>query len=217
MTSIRTCSGSTAIADLLPKAPEGVKPTPRAPFEQTQEYRDLLAKRRESSLRKAGLRGNYAHADSPEGQACFERFKQGRGTYLYGAPGRGKTWAAACCVRLAVAQGRKCKLMTAKALLDGIKAEWDGGERGVLRRAERYDLLALDDLGMERSTPWAMETLSGLIDARVSEGLPTVITSNYSLGELRERWGGMEGARVVSRIGGACERIELKGVDRRLA
>lgn len=209
MTSIR-------ISDLLPKAPVGVKPSPRLPFEQTQEYRDLLAKQRESTLRKAGLRGNYAHADSPEGRSCFERFEQGRGTYLYGAPGRGKTWAAACCVRLAVAQGRKCKLMTAKALLDGIKAEWDGGERDVLQRAERYDLLALDDLGMERPTEWAMETLSRLIDSRTMEGLPTIITSNYSLGELRDRWGGMEGARIVSRIAGSCERVEMTGRDRRM-
>ncbi|OFK25060.1 hypothetical protein HMPREF2826_00290 [Olsenella sp. HMSC062G07] len=177
----------------------------------------MVRKMAESRLRKAGLRGGYIEADSPEGHACFERFRQGRGTYLYGSPGRGKTWAAACCVRLAIRQGRRCKLLTAKALLDAVKAEWDGGERGVLQWAERYDLLALDDLGMERPTPWAMETLSGLIDARVSEGLPTVITSNYSLGELRERWGGMEGARIVSRIGGACERIELTGVDMRLS
>lgn len=217
MTSTRTCGEPAAIADLLPKAAEGVKPAPITPFEQTAEYRELMRRLFEGRLRKAGLRGGYARADSPEGRACFERFKDGRGTYLYGAPGRGKTWAAACCVRLAVGQGRRCKLTTAKALLDAVKAEWDGGERDVLLRAERYDLLALDDLGMERPTPWAMETLSGLIDARVSAGLPTVITSNYSIGELRDRWGGMEGARVVSRIGGACERIELTGVDRRLA
>lgn len=208
---------STRICDLLPRVPEGVQPSPKVPFEQTEEYRDLVRRQREFSLRKAGLRGDYAHADSPEGRACFERFRQGRGTYLHGLPGRGKTWAAACCVRLAVAQGRRCKLITAKGLLDAVKAEWDGGERDVLKRAERYDLLALDDLGMERPTEWAMETLSGLIDARVSEGLPTVITSNYSLGELRDRWGGMEGARIVSRIGGACERVELKGRDRRLS
>ena len=104
----------------------------------------------------------------------------------------------------------------AKALLDGIKAEWDGGERAVLQRAERYALLALDDLGMERPTEWAMETLSRLIDSRTMEGLPTIITSNYSLGELRDRWGGMEGARIVSRIAGSCERVEMTGRDRRM-
>lgn len=210
---------STRISDALKafKAPEGIAPQKPVPYEQTEEYRRMLRQMRESRLRKAGLRGGYMTADSAEGRAAFERFKQGRGTYLWGLPGRGKTYAAACCVRLAVSQGRDCKMTTAKALLDAVKAEYDGGEKVTLRRAERYELLALDDLGMERPTEWAMETLTGLIDARVAEGLPTVITSNYSLGELRDRWGGMQGARIVSRIAGACERIELTGSDRRLA
>lgn len=210
---------STPISDLLKgfKVPEGVKPAPCVPWEQTEEYREMARKRRECQLRKAGLRGCYMRADSPEGHQTFGRFEQGRGTYLWGLPGRGKTHAAACCVRLAVERGRNAKLMTAKALLDAIKAEWDGGERDVLKRAERYELLALDDLGMERPTEWAMEVLTGLIDVRVAEGLPTVITSNYSVGQLRERWGGMQGARIASRITGACERVELTGVDRRMA
>lgn len=210
---------STRISDALRRlgVPEGIEPSRPVPYEQTEEYRENVRKARECRLRKSGLRGDYLKADSPEGRACFERFRDGRGTYLHGLPGRGKTWAAACCVRLAVAQGRSCKLVTAKALLDAVKAEWDGGEKGTLKRAERYDLLALDDLGMERPTDWAMETITGLIDARVAEGLPTVITSNYSLGELRDRWGGMQGARLVSRIGGACDRVEMRGPDRRLA
>lgn len=112
--------------------------------------------------------------------------------------------------------GGRAKLMTAKALLDGIKAEWDGGERGTLDRAERYDLLALDDLGMERPTDWAKETITRLIDARTMRGLPTIITSNYRLGQLRDIWGGVEGDRLVSRIAGSCERVEMSGPDRRM-
>lgn len=212
MTSIRI---SDALKGL--KLPEGIKPTAPVPFEQTEEYRRMRRNMAESRLRKAGLRGGYLSADSAEGRAAFERFRQGRGTYLYGLPGRGKTYAAACCVRLAVAQGRDARLVTAKALLDAVKSEYDGGEKGALKRAERYGLLALDDLGMERPTEWAMETLTGLIDARVAEGLPTLITSNYSLGELRDRWGGMQGARIVSRIAGSCERVRLEGDDRRLS
>ena len=113
--------------------------------------------------------------------------------------------------------GWDARLVTAKALLDAVKAEWDGGERGTIYRAERYRLLALDDLGVERPTEWAMETITGLIDARVASGLPTIVTSNFSLGELRDRWGGMPGMRIASRLGGACERIQMGGGDRRLA
>lgn len=197
--------------------PEGVKPERPVPFEDTGEYREMVRRVNESRMRKAGLVGVYAEADCDEGWEAYKRAVDGRGTYLYGMPGRGKTYAAACAVKLAVWQRMSAKLITVKGLLDAIKAEWDGDERGALLRAERYDLLALDDLGVERPTEWAMETLTGLIDARVSAGLPTIVTSNYSLGELRDRWGGMPGMRLASRLGGACERVEMAGPDRRLA
>lgn len=210
---------STRLSDAIGalRLPTGTVPARPVPFEQTDEYRKIRDKMLESRLRKAGLRGEYARAACAEGALAYRRARDGRGTYLHGMPGRGKTYAAAAAVRIAVRDGLTAKLVTAKGLLDAIKAEWDGGERGALERAERYDLLALDDLGVERPTEWAMETLTGLIDARVAAGLPIIVTSNYSLGELRDRWGGMPGMRIASRLGGACERIEMTGPDRRLA
>ncbi|WP_302152586.1 ATP-binding protein [uncultured Enorma sp.] len=210
---------STRLSEALKgfKAPEGVAPAKPVPFEETDEYREMRRQIIESRLRKAGLRGTYAEAACSVGEGAYRRAMDGRGTYLWGLPGRGKTYAAAAAVRMAVMAGWDARLVTAKALLDAVKAEWDGGEKGTIYRAERYRLLALDDLGVERPTEWAMETITGLIDARVASGLPTIVTSNFSLGELRDRWGGMPGMRIASRLGGACERIQMGGGDRRLA
>lgn len=210
---------STRLSEALRgfKAPEGVAPAKPVPFEETDEYREMRRQIIESRLRKAGLRGTYADAACAVGEEAYRRARDGRGTYLWGLPGRGKTYAAAAAVRMAVMAGWDARLVTAKALLDAVKAEWDGGEKGTIYRAERYRLLALDDLGVERPTEWAMETITGLIDARVASGLPTIVTSNFSLGELRDRWGGMPGMRIASRLGGACERIQMGGVDRRLS
>lgn len=210
---------STRLSEALRgfKAPEGVAPAKPVPFEETDEYREMRRQIIESRLRKAGLRGTYADAACAVGEEAYRRARDGRGTYLWGLPGRGKTYAAAAAVRMAVMAGWDARLVTAKALLDAVKAEWDGGEKGTVHRAERYRLLALDDLGVERPTEWAMETITGLIDARVASGLPTIVTSNFSLGELRDRWGGMPGMRIASRLGGACERIQMGGADRRLA
>lgn len=181
-----------------------------------EEYESTMRSIHESRMKKAGLFGEYARADSDEGHTVYERAKAGNGSYLYGPCGTGKTYAAACAIRLALKDGAQAKLITTKAYLDLIKAKYNGEESPSEKLVSSVPLLALDDIGMERLTPWAMEELSGLVDVRSSMGLPTIFTSNFKLGEIRDRWGGIEGARVVSRIAGACEVIEMCGADRRL-
>lgn len=179
----------------------------------------VMARVRASKLRKAGLVGMYAKADSDLGRRVYALAASGRGAYLWGEPGVGKTHAAACAVRMFSDRGGRAKLVTAKALLDAVKAGYDRSDTirtDALGSAARLPLLALDDLGAERPTPWAMELLTGLIDERTARGLPTVVTSNYSVGQLRDLWGGMEGKRVASRLAGSCERIEVAGPDRRI-
>lgn len=197
--------------------PAGTVPAPPVPLEETEEFREAMAARRRSAIAKAGLAGPYAEASSELGAAVLERALRGRGSYLWGPCGTGKTYAAAHAVRAYALSGRRARLVTAKSLLDAVRAGFDrGGDPGVLERAERLDLLALDDLGAERATEWALETLTRLVDTRVNRGLPTVITSNYRLGELRDMWGGVAGARVASRVAGACDIANVGGEDRRL-
>lgn len=184
---------------------------------QSSEVAEVIRRIKAQRLTKAGLLGVYASASCNLGQRLYDAAKEGHGAYLWGEPGTGKTYAAACAVRLTVLDGKKAKLVTAKRLLDDIRAAFDGGDKDVLKRAETYQLLALDDLGAERTTEWAQETLTRLIDTRAAKGLPTIVTSNYRLGQLRDVWGGMAGARIASRLAGACKSIEVAGPDRRLS
>lgn len=174
--------------------------------------------------RKAGLAGRYLDAECDLGEELVSMLDSGRGAYLFGKPGRGKTYAAAHAVRVAVERGFErgkargaAKLVTTKRLLDDIRSGYDGGDRDAIERAEGVGLLVLDDFGAERLTDWAIETLTRILDTRSFAGLPVIVTSNYPLGALRDVWGEVPGARVASRIGGMCEVREVTGDDRRLA
>lgn len=170
--------------------------------------------------RQAGLRGPYLEADCELGRRLYGMAGEGRGAYLFGNPGVGKTWAASCAVRLAIEaqdplRPASARIVSSKRLLEEVKAGYDGGDGDALASAEKVRLLALDDLGMERPTDWAVETLAELLDARTMAGLPTIVTSNYRIGQVAEMWGGMPGKRVASRLAGSCEVVEVTGADRR--
>ncbi len=191
-------------------------------IEEDEEYQQAMQNTRKCALNKAGLYGCYMTAQSEYGERVCKLVSTGRGAYLWGEPGVGKTYAAAHAIRKAVEKNiglsrQVAWLISSKKLLDIIRDGFnDSGSNEVLIRVENMLLLALDDLGAERPTEWAIETLSALIDTRTSSGLPTIFTSNYAIGELRDLWGGIAGARIASRLGGACERIEVIGEDRRL-
>ena len=50
---------------------------------------------------------------------------------------------------------------------------------------DEYDLLIIDDLGVERSTEYAMEQMFFVIDSRYRSRRPMIITTNLKLSELK--------------------------------
>ena len=50
---------------------------------------------------------------------------------------------------------------------------------------DEYDLLIIDDLGVERSTEYAMEQMFFIIDSRYRSRRPMIITTNLKLAELK--------------------------------
>ena len=72
--------------------------------------------------------------------------------------------------------------------------------------------LILDDLGVEKTTDWSLQTLYSIIDRRYRDMRQTIITSNLSLKGIAEK----VGDRIASRISEMCRVVELKGRDRRV-
>lgn len=88
-------------------------------------------------------------------------------------------------------------------------------EFDIITRLKNVDVLFLDDIGNEYATQYTVsEILQTVLDHRYKNEKPTVITSNYSLGELHtiynEIVGGQKSAQLISRIQTFGE-IEMKG------
>jgi len=71
--------------------------------------------------------------------------------------------------------------------------------------------LYLDDIGTEYKTEFANEKLFTLLDYRVAKELPTFITTNLSLSEIKNTYG----ERIHSRINELCVPIQVRGDDQR--
>ena len=75
------------------------------------------------------------------------------------------------------------------------------------------DLLHIDDVGAEKTTPWVLEQLYSIINSRYEEERAMLITTNLDHEALREQIG----ERTVSRLVEMCgDPLPLFGSDRRM-
>lgn len=81
----------------------------------------------------------------------------------------------------------------------------------MLKRIASEPRLVIDDLGVEKDTQYVVQATYFLIDHREKWCLPTYITTNLTMAELRNLYGG----RVADRISGECDVKILQGKSRR--
>lgn len=74
------------------------------------------------------------------------------------------------------------------------------------------DLVVLDDLGREKVTDWATERLYVLVNERYNRLLPTIVTTNYTAGELVAR--GYDA--LVSRLMEGSDLVRIEADDYRV-
>jgi DNA replication protein DnaC len=113
------------------------------------------------------------------------------GLLLSSPPGRGKTHLGVATLQAVALPERRVEVCQVPNFLAEIKAAFstrsDADPDLILNQMKTADVLLLDDLGAERETEWAIETLYLLIDFRVQEELPTIITTNLGLTEFNQR------------------------------
>jgi len=158
-----------------------------------------------------------------EGIKAVEQLEQGNGLYIYGEVGRGKTHLALSCLKWWLDQKYYGYLFPAYDIFDRLRYFINQKNTEamdiLMREIMGFPLLIIDDLGTQKNTEWTDEKMYEIINTRWNrrDEYVTIITSNYKPSELIERFKEpVMGKRIVDRIIGMCEKIELKGQSRRI-
>lgn len=151
-------------------------------------------------------------------QKLEQNLDAGRGLWIQGNVGTGKTTLAMLVSKAAIDAGRSVAIYSLPRLLNLLRASMDT-DRGLVDFMDRLtavDLLHIDDLGTENQTDWVLEQLYLIVNSRYEAKRAIISTTNLQPDELAESLGERLGARTVSRLVEICgDLIPLYGDDKR--
>lgn len=136
------------------------------------------------------------------------------GLLFSGPLGTGKTYFAAAIVNALRAKGVSTMIVSTSRLINVVRSSRD--PQAAVDDLNKFQLVALDDLGAERDTSYAVEQLENFIDWRSRRGKPLIATTNL----LRKDLDAPENiaySRVFDRVKVMCCRpIILTGPSKRV-
>ena len=117
----------------------------------------------------------------------------GRNLFFYGTVGTGKTFLSNCIAREVIESGHSVIYFSASMLFDTLSRNaFDIKRQDTLdylyNDLYNCDLLVIDDLGTEQSTPFTLSHLFTVLIERIIRKKSMIISTNLSLPELKERY-----------------------------
>lgn len=204
------------------------------------EEQELRKQKIESILGKSGIKKRYlsrtidSFSVTAENKRSFEvatdyiknfreYFAQGKGLYLEGPCGTGKTHLAIAIALEIINTGVPVICKTSIDILGDIKRCYERNsevtEEEVLEAYKTVDLLIIDDLGKEQVTEWSVPVLYSILNERYEALLPTIITTNYNTTALAEKLSAKGEAEtataIISRFVESSKRVTMSWADYR--
>lgn len=204
------------------------------------EEQELRKQKIESILGKSGIKKRYlsrtidSFSVTAENKRSFEvatdyiknfreYFTQGKGLYLEGPCGTGKTHLAIAIALAIINTGVPVICKTSIDILGDIKRCYERNsevtEEEVLEAYKSVDLLIIDDLGKEQTTEWSVPVLYSILNERYEALLPTIITTNYNTTALAEKLSAKGDAEtataIISRFVESSKRVTMSWADYR--
>lgn len=132
---------------------------------------------------------------------------------LTGPTGVGKTHLSLAIAGELLSRGYSVVYGPVQRLLHRIENEHFGRSAGNSEDIMvECDLLILDDVGTEFSSPFYTSALYNVINERMLSGKPTIISTNLDAKELKDRYG----VQIASRIIGTFQPLMCVGADVRI-
>ena len=125
--------------------------------------------------------------------------KSGNSLLFIGSPGTGKNMLSAIIGQELIENGYTFHSITAMKLIRRIKASWQDkteSEQDVIDMFVQFDLLAIDEVGVQFGSPTEQLFLTEIINERYEQRKPTILISNLTLTQLED----IMGKRVIDRF-----------------
>jgi len=143
-----------------------------------------------------------------------QRFStSGDSILMIGGTGLGKTHLSAAIAKEVLAKGYFVIYDSAQSIFDGYEAVRFGKDsRENIKKYENCDLLLIDDLGAECITQYTVAMFSSLLNWRIANSKPTIISTNLTPQQIKKSYA----ERIYSRLMGEFLIMKFSGQDIRL-
>lgn len=150
--------------------------------------------------------------------------KKGKGIYLCGSFGSGKTYLLSALLNQLATKNIKVAAIYYPEFLRSLKASFEsGGYNSKFNYIQNVPILLLDDIGAETTTAWSRdEILGSILQHRMVNELPTFFTSNFTIDELDQHLSltksgtdEIKSRRIIERIRFLSEEVKLISINNR--
>lgn len=152
-----------------------------------------------------------------------EMKSEGIGLLMWGSPGTGKSYASFCIANKLLESYTPVIAISSIALINKIYDSYgrygDVGEVEIINMLNNADLLVLDDLGAEHESNKGKEKqiLYSIIDSRLRNEKPMIVTTNLTLIQLKGKLTGADGvSRTYDRLVEMCTPLQVEGPSKRV-